>query len=64
MTHQRKIVGDEEVAHTQVSLQLLQEVQDLGLDGEIQGAGRLVADKKLRADDQGPGNGDTLPLAT
>ena len=42
---------------------MLQEVQDLGPDGNVQGRHRLVQEDELRRRDEGAGDGDALPLA-
>jgi len=39
-----EIVGDEEIAETEFGLQLLQEIDNLGLDRDIEGRNRLIAD--------------------
>ena len=44
-------------------LEVLHEVEDLGLDGDIQGGNRLVGDDHGRAQDQGAGQAQPLPLA-
>ena len=46
----------------QVSLQAAQQVQDLLLNGDVQGRGGLVADQHLRPHGQGPGDGRPLAL--
>ena len=42
--HRRQVVGDEEVGEAQVPLEIAQEVQDLGADGDIERGDRLVED--------------------
>ena len=58
-----QVMGDEQVAQPQLVLQILQEIDDLGLDGDVQGRDRLVADDERRIDTQGPGDPDALALA-
>ena len=41
-----QIVGNEQKAQVQVVPQLLQQLQDLGLDGDVQGADRFVGDQE------------------
>ena len=53
-------MGDEEVGQVQVVLQILHQVQDLGLNGHVQGGDRLVADDELGVQSQGPGDTDSL----
>ena len=45
------------------ALQIAQQIDDLGLYGNIQRGNRLVAHDKARVDDQSAGYADTLPLA-
>jgi len=58
-----EIVGDEQVGQLEFPLQAPQQVQDLGLDGDIQRRDGLVGDDQLRPQGQRPGNPDPLPLA-
>ena len=44
-------------------LQVLEEIDDLGLDGHIQGSDGLVRHQQLRPHTQRPGNGNPLPLS-
>ena len=46
--HQVQVVGDEQQRHAHLALQLVQQRQDLRLDGHVQRGGRLVADQQLR----------------
>ncbi len=50
--HHAEVVRDEEDGHAEVPLQLLHELQDLGLDGDVERRGRLVGDKERRAADE------------
>ena len=61
--HHAQIVADEEICQAQLLLQVLQQVQNLGPDGHVQGGHRLVADDQLGLCGQGPGNHDPLALA-
>ena len=58
-----QIVGDEQVGQAQLLLQIVKQVDNLGLDGHVQGGDGLVADDEFRLDGQGPGNADALALA-
>jgi hypothetical protein len=58
-----EIMGDEEITETQPFLKVFEEVQDLCLNGDIQGRDRLIADKQGWADTEGPGDSDSLPLS-
>ena len=42
-----EIVGDEEIGDPEFLLQLLQQIEDLGLDGDIERRGRLIGDDQL-----------------
>src|SRR4030042_3648333 len=48
-----KVMGDKQVAHSQGLLQLLEEIDDLGLYGYIKRRHRLVTDDQRRIDAQG-----------
>jgi hypothetical protein len=57
-------MGDEEQRHAHLGLQLVEKVEDLGLDRHVQRGGRLVADQQLRPAGQGHRDHRALPLAT
>ena len=57
-----EVVADEQVAQIEVPPQIPQQIEDLGLYGDVEGGDRLVRDQKARALDQGGGDGDALPL--
>src|SRR5438309_1663280 len=59
----RQVVRDEQVAHCVFVLQILQEVQQLGLDRHVERGDRLVADQDLRAQGERAGDRDPLALA-
>jgi hypothetical protein len=59
----QKLVGDVEVGKAKLFLEILQEVEDLGLDRDVQGRGRLVKGDKLRFRSQSASDGDALALA-
>ena len=58
-----QIVRNEEIGQPQLVLQVLEEVDDLRLDGDVQGGDRLVADDELRVRGQGARDADALPLS-
>ena len=58
--HHAHVVGDEHVGQAQFLLQVHEQVQDLGLDGHVQGGDRLVADDELGVEGEGPGDADAL----
>src|ERR1700722_12464242 len=64
MAHDGKIVADEQHGGAEFPLQIEQQVDDLPLNGHIQGAHRLIAYQKLRTQYHGARNADALALAT
>ena len=44
--HHAEIVRDEQDAHADLLLQAAQEIQNLGLDGDVERRGRLVGDEQ------------------
>ena len=58
-----EVVADEYVAQDVLGLKLLQELDDLELDGPVERGGRLVEDEEGGPQDEGPRYGDALPLA-
>ena len=59
-----EVVGDKEVSKVELFLKIHEEVDDLGLDRDIEGTDRFVADDKFRFDGEGAGNADALALAS
>ena len=59
-----EVVGNEEVGEVKFFLEVHQKVDDLGLDRNIEGTDRFVADDKLRFDGEGAGNADALALTS
>ncbi|GAA3219662.1 hypothetical protein GCM10020256_24950 [Streptomyces thermocoprophilus] len=55
------VVGDQQQAHAGLRAQGVQQVQDLGLHGHVEGGGRLVGDQQFGS--AGEGHGDQGPLA-
>ena len=49
MAHDREIVADEQHRGADVALQIEQQIDDLALDGHVQGTDRLIADQEFRA---------------
>ena len=58
-----EVVGDEQVGDAEVALQLDEQLEDLGLHGDVERRDRLVADDELGLDRQRAGDGDALALA-
>jgi hypothetical protein len=61
--HHGKIVGHEKVREAELILKVLKKVEDLGLDGDVQGGDGLVAHHELRVEGQRPGDPNPLALA-
>ena len=59
-----QVVRNKQVGQPEFSLQVLQDIEHLGLDGYIQRGDRLIADDKLRTQCQGASNPDPLALST
>ena len=55
MAHGGQVVGNEHVGQALLLLQVLHEVQDLGLDGHVQSGDRLVADHEGGVEGDGAG---------
>src|SRR6185295_7924515 len=62
VTHHRQVVRDEEVRQLELFLQILHQIDNLRLNGNVEGADRLVRDDDLRVRRQRSGNSDTLAL--
>ena len=62
--HDGQVVGDEHVGQALLLLQVLHEVEDLGLDGHVQRGDRLVADDEGGIQRDGARHTDTLTAAT
>ena len=63
LAHDGQVVGDEQVGDAEVLLQVLEQVQDLGLDRDVEGGDGLVADDELRPKGDRAGDPDALALA-
>ena len=55
------VVGDEDDRHVEVPAESVEQVEDLGLNGDVEGRGGFVGDQELRGADQA--HGDHHPLA-
>ena len=58
-----QVVGDDDVGQLEFALEILEQVDDLGLDGNVQGRNRLIGDDQLGVEGQRPRNADPLTLA-
>jgi hypothetical protein len=63
MTHDREVVRDEQKRQAEPGLEVLQQVDDLGLDRHVERRHGLVGDDEFRIDRQGPRDADALALA-
>ena len=63
MVDHREVVGDENIGQPHFFLQALEQIQDLGLDRDIQSGNRLIAHNKFGVERQCAGDADTLPPA-
>ncbi len=59
----REVVRDEKVREPQTILEILEQIEDLRLYREIQGAGGFVTDDQARFHSERPGDTDALALA-
>ncbi len=57
-----RIVADQQIGHTVLGLQAVEQVQNFRLHGHIQRRSRLVQQQKLRAEQQRAGYGNALTL--
>ena len=63
VVHHREVVGDEEIGEAELALEVLQEVQYLGLHGDVEGRHRLVADEELGLQGERTRDADALALS-
>jgi hypothetical protein len=62
--HDRKVVGDQHQCHTALTLQFLEQSENLCLNGDVQGGRWLVCNEKIWLGRQGDGDHDPLQLTT
>jgi hypothetical protein len=60
--HHSKVVGDKQIGNAEISLQFLQQVQDLRLNGNIQCGSRLIGDNQFRLHGESAGDRQSLTL--
>src|SRR5258706_4862338 len=58
-----EVVRDEEVGDLSLALEVVKQVEDLRLDGDVQSADGLVADDEIRGERERAGDADALALA-
>jgi hypothetical protein len=61
--HDGQVVRDEEVGQRELVLQFVEQVDDLGLDRDVEGRYRLVRDDEVRVEREDARDADALPLA-
>ena len=61
--HHRQVVRDEQVGQAELALQVVEQVDDLGLDRHVERGDRLVGDDQLGPQGERPGDADALALA-
>ncbi len=64
MSDYRQIVGDEDVGEAELALEVLQQIDDLCLNGDIERRHWLVQDQQSRLQRQCPRDADPLALTT
>ncbi len=57
------VVGDEHNGGLVFGLEIADEAEDLGLEGDVEGGGGFVGDEQVRAVSKGQGQGDALPFS-
>ena len=63
LAHDAEVVGDQQHGHAELALQLLQQLEDLRLDGDVERGGRLVGDQQVGLVGERHGDHDALALA-
>lgn len=56
-------MADKEVCQRELLLKVFEEIDHLGLDGDIQGGDRLIANNEARIERERPGDPNALALA-
>jgi hypothetical protein len=62
VTDHPQIVRDEKIGEIPFVLEFFEEIDNLGLDGDVKSGNRLIAEEKARIEDESPGDADALPL--
>src|ERR1700730_1701697 len=62
--HHGEVVGDEDIREPEFALQVLEQVDDLRLDGDVERRHRLITDDELRVQRKRSSDADALPLAS
>ena len=61
--HHGQVVRNEEEGDAELVLQVVEQVDDAGLNRHVEGGDRLVEDQQLGLEHEGPGDADALALA-
>ena len=64
MLDNRQVMRNEDIGQLVFFLQIHHQIQNLGLNGNIQSGNRFIAYNELRFQSQSPGNADTLSLSS
>src|SRR5690606_35535477 len=62
VAHDGEVVGDEEVGEVELVLEILEQVDDLRLDGHVERGDRLVGDDEVGLHSERAGDTDALTL--
>ena len=62
VTHDRQVVGDEDVRQSELLLQVLHQVHDLCLNRDVERADRFIGNEDFRVGGQRTGDADALSL--
>ncbi len=60
--HDREVVGDKEVGQSEIALEVLHKIDNLGLDRDVESGHRFIAYEKAGIERQCARNADALPL--
>src|SRR5437660_9791993 len=63
VSYYRQIVSHKQVRQVELLPQVLQQIDDLRLDGHVEGGDRFVKDQELRLHRKGAGDADPLTLS-
>ena len=64
MMDDRQVMGDEQIGQAEFVAKIHHQVEDLGLDRDVERGYGLIGDDQLRTHRERPGDADALPLAT
>ncbi len=64
VSYHRQVVGDEEIGESESGLKLVEQVEDLGLDRDVECRDGLIGDDEAGVQSQRASNTDALALAS